>query len=153
MATASGFGEATSAATASPHALRAWEAVTQAHARWQHSARQFGRPSIGNGTQSWQPDSIALQLAEELYRPLIEGPGLGGWVVAPPQDTRTFSSPVLQTVEPQDRMPWAPDQDEDVLDWDFSTPAPPPYRSGTVRARLRFAGRSKPIPVEDPMSQ
>ena len=39
---------------------------------------------------------------------------------------------------------------EDILDWDPTITAPLPKRRGTIRARLLYGGRGKPIPVEDP---
>ncbi len=39
--------------------------------------------------------------------------------------------------------------EEDLLDWDAAITTPPPRRSGTVRVRLIYKGRSKPIPVEN----
>lgn len=40
---------------------------------------------------------------------------------------------------------------EDLLDWDahIETP-PPPRRSGTIKVRFQYVGRSKPIPIDDP---
>ncbi len=40
--------------------------------------------------------------------------------------------------------------DLDILDWDFRAEPPPPRAHGTIRVRLKYLGRSKPIPVEDP---
>lgn len=41
--------------------------------------------------------------------------------------------------------------EEELLDWDahIETP-PPPYRSGTIKVRFKYVGRSKPIPIDDP---
>jgi len=43
------------------------------------------------------------------------------------------------------------DADQDILDWDthIQTP-PPPSRSGSIKVRFKYIGRSKPIPVDDP---
>jgi len=38
----------------------------------------------------------------------------------------------------------------EVLNWDVCITAPRPRASGVVRVRMRHAGRSKPIPSEDP---
>ena len=39
--------------------------------------------------------------------------------------------------------------EEDILDWDFTITPPPPRRSGTIRVRLIYKGRSKPFPAEN----
>ena len=39
--------------------------------------------------------------------------------------------------------------EDDLLKWDVAVP-PPPRRSGTIRVRLIYKGRSKPMPVENP---
>lgn len=38
----------------------------------------------------------------------------------------------------------------ELLDWEASIETPPVRPSGTVRARLRYQGRGKPIPIDDP---
>ena len=38
--------------------------------------------------------------------------------------------------------------EEDILNWDVAITPPPPRRSGTIRVRLIYKGRSKPLPVE-----
>ena len=38
--------------------------------------------------------------------------------------------------------------EEDILKWDVAIP-PPPRPSGTIRVRLIYKGRSKPMPVEN----
>jgi hypothetical protein len=55
---------------------------------------------------------------------------------------------------PRDQnRPVPPSVDEaDVLNWDAAIEVPAPRRSGTIRASLDRAGRSRPIPVEDPAS-
>ena len=40
--------------------------------------------------------------------------------------------------------------EEDVLNWDAVVVPPPPRRTGTIRVKLIYKGRSKPIPIEDP---
>ncbi len=40
--------------------------------------------------------------------------------------------------------------EEDLLDWDAAIVTPPPRPSGTIRVRLIYKGRSKPMPVENP---
>jgi hypothetical protein len=48
-------------------------------------------------------------------------------------------------------MPTIHEAEEDLLDWDahIETP-PPPHRSGTIKVRFKYVGRSKPIPITDP---
>jgi hypothetical protein len=38
----------------------------------------------------------------------------------------------------------------DRLDWDACLETPPPRRSGTIKVRLNFLGRGKPLPLADP---
>ena len=40
--------------------------------------------------------------------------------------------------------------EEDILNWDVAIENPPPRPSGTIRVKLKYKGRSKPIPVENP---
>jgi hypothetical protein len=37
----------------------------------------------------------------------------------------------------------------DRLDWDACLDTPPPRRSGTIKVRLNFLGRGKPLPLAD----
>ena len=39
--------------------------------------------------------------------------------------------------------------EEDILNWDAAIVTPPPRQSGTIRVKLVYKGRSKPIPVEN----
>jgi len=39
--------------------------------------------------------------------------------------------------------------DKDILDWDARIEISPPRPSGTIRVKLEYRGRSKPIPVDD----
>ena len=43
--------------------------------------------------------------------------------------------------------------EEDILNVDAVIVTPPPRRSGTIRVKLIYKGRSKPIPVEDPWEE
>ena len=43
--------------------------------------------------------------------------------------------------------------EEDILNVDAVIVPPPPRQSGTIRVRLKYIGRSKPIPVEDPWEE
>ncbi len=40
----------------------------------------------------------------------------------------------------------------EILNWDACIETPPPRPSGTVKVRLHFRGRDKPIPMEEPQS-
>ncbi len=47
-----------------------------------------------------------------------------------------------------------PTYDEgDILDWDAAIITPPPRPSGTIRVKLIYKGRSKPMPVESPWEE
>ena len=39
--------------------------------------------------------------------------------------------------------------EEDILYWDIAIEKPPPRPSGTIHVKLKYKGRSKPIPVDD----
>ena len=43
--------------------------------------------------------------------------------------------------------------EEDILNWDAAIVPPPPRLSGTIRVRLIYKGRSKPLPGEDPWEE
>ena len=43
--------------------------------------------------------------------------------------------------------------EEDILNWDAAIVTPPPRQSGTIRVRLIYKGRRKPIPVENPWEE
>ena len=50
----------------------------------------------------------------------------------------------------QQRLAFPTYDEEDILDWDAVVVPPPPRRSGTIRVKLIYKGRSKPIPDDDP---
>lgn len=50
----------------------------------------------------------------------------------------------------QQRLAFPAYDEEDILNWDAVVVPPPPRRSGTIRVKLIYKGRSKPIPDEDP---
>jgi hypothetical protein len=53
--------------------------------------------------------------------------------------------------EPQTRTPPTPDVcEEDIEKDDVGFVPPPPNRSGTIKVRLQYGGRRKPIPVDFP---
>lgn len=39
--------------------------------------------------------------------------------------------------------------EEDILDWDVAIVSPPPRPSGTIRVKLKYGGRSKPLPIDN----
>ena len=41
------------------------------------------------------------------------------------------------------------DTEEDLLDWDTAIMPAPPRPSGTIRVKLKYLGRSKPLPIEN----
>lgn len=43
--------------------------------------------------------------------------------------------------------------EEDILDWDFTITPSLSRQSGTIKVRLIYKGRSKPMPVEDPWEE
>ena len=50
----------------------------------------------------------------------------------------------------QQRLAFPTYDEEDILNWDAVVVPPPPRRSGTIRVKLIYKGRSKPIPDDDP---
>lgn len=53
----------------------------------------------------------------------------------------------------QQRLAFPTYDEEDILYWDVSIVTPPPRPSGTIRVKLKYKGRSKPIPVENPWTE
>jgi hypothetical protein len=67
---------------------------------------------------------------------------------------RDYERELLETQRSELAASIAPaiyEAEEDLLDWDahIETP-PPPRRSGTIKVRFKYIGRSKPIPINDP---
>ncbi len=55
--------------------------------------------------------------------------------------------------KPKQRLTF-PDYDEDdLLNWDVAITPPPPRRSGTIRVKLVYKGRSKPLPIDNPWEE
>ena len=50
-------------------------------------------------------------------------------------------------------LPFPSYEEEDILNWDVAIAIPPPRSSGTIRVKLKYTGRSKPIPIEDPWAE
>jgi len=66
-----------------------------------------------------------------------------------PQQTITASDFQM----PKDSSGAAPVDSQERLAWDVSIESPPPRASGKVRAKLKYGGRSKPIPVIEDETQ
>ena len=61
----------------------------------------------------------------------------------------------LETPElsfPKKRLAFPTYDEEDVLNWDVAI-TPPLRPSGTIRVRLKYKGRRKPLPIEDPWEE
>jgi len=77
--------------------------------------------------------------------------------LATENETRIHDDPEEELLQFRESMyaaligPRVSKEDEDLLDWDacIETP-PPPQRSGTIKVRFKYIGRSKPIPIDDP---
>lgn len=50
-------------------------------------------------------------------------------------------------------LPFPSYEEEDILNWDAAIGTPPPRPSGTLRVKLKYTGRSKPIPIEEPWAE
>ena len=53
------------------------------------------------------------------------------------------------TKKQKQRLAFPVYDEEDILNWDVAI-VRPPRPSGTIRVRLIYKGRRKPMPVEDP---
>jgi hypothetical protein len=58
--------------------------------------------------------------------------------------------PVVEETKKGGVRPVAPADDEEILNWDVVIPTPPPRSAGKIRVELRYAGRGRPLPVDDP---
>lgn len=64
----------------------------------------------------------------------------------------------MPTPETDTTVPQARQSDEctdpgdrpEILDWDAALETPPPRPTGTIKVRLNFLGRGKPIPLAEP---
>ena len=54
------------------------------------------------------------------------------------------------TKKQKQRLAFPVYDEEDILNLDAVIVTPPPRPSGTIRVKLIYNGRRKPIPVEDP---
>lgn len=50
----------------------------------------------------------------------------------------------------QQRLAFPAYSEEDILNWEAIIEVPPPRPSGTIRVKLKYKGRSKPTPIENP---
>ena len=66
---------------------------------------------------------------------------------------KTTHSKNTTTKKQKQRLAFPTYDEEDVLDWDAAIVTPPPRPSGTIRVRLIYKGRSKPIPAENPWEE
>lgn len=71
-------------------------------------------------------------------------------VKAVPQQT---IDPAASFQVPEDNSGAAPADSQDRLAWDVVIESPPPRPSGKIRVRLKYGGRSKPIPVIEDETQ
>ena len=55
--------------------------------------------------------------------------------------------------KPKQRLAFPVYDEEDLLNLDAVVVTPPPRQSGTIRVKLKYVGRSKPIPLEDPWTE
>lgn len=55
--------------------------------------------------------------------------------------------------EQKQRLAFPTYDEEDILNVDAVIATPPPRQSGTIRVKLKYKGRSKPIPVDDPWEE
>ena len=57
------------------------------------------------------------------------------------------------TKKQKQRLAFPVYDEEDILNLDAVVYTPPPRPSGTIRVRLIYKGRSKPMPVENPWEE
>lgn len=63
---------------------------------------------------------------------------------------KEIESGVTKALEGMQEHFFFPSHDEeDILDWDVAIINPPPRPSGTIRVKLKYRGRSKPIPINN----
>ena len=62
---------------------------------------------------------------------------------------KTTQSKNTTNEKQKQRLAFPTYDEEDILDWDAAIVTPPPRPSGTIRVRLIYKGRSKPMPVEN----
>ena len=57
------------------------------------------------------------------------------------------------TKKQNQRLAFPTYDEEDILNLDAVIITPPPRQSGTIRVKLIYKGRSKPMPVENPWEE
>jgi hypothetical protein len=57
---------------------------------------------------------------------------------------------ILRQISGQQVILKSSSETQDILEWDFFIPTPPPRRSGTIKVKLRFRAKTKPILTQDP---
>ena len=62
---------------------------------------------------------------------------------------KTTHSKNTTTKKQKQRLAFLVYDEEDIFNWDAAIVTPPPRPSGTIRVKLIYKGRSKPIPVEN----
>ena len=63
---------------------------------------------------------------------------------------KEIESGVTQALEDtQEHLAFPSYDEEDILDWDVAIVTPPPRPSGTIRVKLKYRGRSKPLPIDN----
>lgn len=79
--------------------------------------------------------------------------------LATENDTRIYGEPEREALRFRERIGQKSvvfgirETDEELLDWDAHIETlPPPRSSGAIKARFRYAGPRKPIPLDDPYS-
>ncbi len=55
----------------------------------------------------------------------------------------------MKTKQSKQRLAFPVYDEENILNWDAAIITPPPRPFGTIRVRLIYKGRSKPMPIEN----
>ena len=94
------------------------------------------------------PEEIPINLTKDATRSRItRAVEPRALLIAPERcEAETPPAAAVRSVEPGAGAA----EEENVLDWDAWTADPPRRRTGTVRAKLRYAGRPRPAPTDDP---
>lgn len=66
------------------------------------------------------------------------------------KNTQPTNTPKEKTKQ---RLTFPEYNEEDLLNWDVAIVPPPPRRSGTIRVKLVYTGRRKPMPIENPWEE
>ena len=68
------------------------------------------------------------------------------------QSMKTTQSKNTTNKKSRQRLAFPAYDEEDILNWDVAI-VPPPRPSGTIRVKLIYKGRRKPMPVENPWEE